>query len=250
MHVRCCGLQQTYFSAATDTAAPVLEQAAARSAAARTLVERCPSAELRTEFRIYRRWSMQRLSALAAKCLAVMGNAGQLQPEGGSPIARSQTNPLFALPSGSSGRGTAAMAALAALTSRLNTVLARLSQLELEVGVTPADAVAARQLAVLDRIARLEAACGLAAAATAPALPLAAASPAPLPLSAGAALLPEVKEVDRSGSEVQQRLQAELLELGLTRHKFVRVSTVAGCAFAVANALRSAALACCAVGDG
>ncbi|KAI7842757.1 hypothetical protein COHA_003506 [Chlorella ohadii] len=114
------------------------------------------------------------------------------------------------------------MAALAALTSRLNTVLARLSQLELEVGVTPADAVAARQLAVLDRIARLEAACGLAAAATAPALPLAAASPAPLPLSAGAALLPEVKEVDRSGSEVQQRLQAELLELGLTRHKFVR----------------------------
>lgn len=117
------------------------------------------------------------------------------------------------------------MTNLAALTSRLDAVLARLSQLELDVGVTPADAVAARQLAVLDRIARLEAACGLAAAAAvaAPAPPAAAASPAALPLSAGAALLPEVKEVDRSGSEVQQRLQAELLEFSLTRHKFVRV---------------------------
>ena len=123
------------------------------------------------------------------------------------------------------GAGRTAMANLAALTSRLDAVLARLSQLELDVGVTPADAVAARQLAVLDRIARLEAACGLAAAAAvaAPGPPAAAASPAALPLSAGAALLPVVTEVDRSGSEVQQRLQAELLEFGLTRHKFVRV---------------------------
>ncbi len=92
-------------------------------------------------------------------------------------------------------------------------------------GCTHPPAVAARQLAVLDRIARLEAGCGLAAAAAvaAPAPPAAAASPAALPLSAGAALLPEVKEVNHSGSDVQQRLQAELLEFGLTRHKFVWV---------------------------
>ena len=116
------------------------------------------------------------------------------------------------------------MAGLAALSSRLEAVLQRLSQLEIELDVTLADALAARQLAVLDRLARLEAACGLAAAAAAAAPPApAAAAAAALPLSAGAALLPEVAEVDRSGSEVQQRLQAELLQLGLRRHKFVRV---------------------------
>lgn len=116
------------------------------------------------------------------------------------------------------------MASLAALSSRLDAVLQRLSQLEIDLNVTPADALAARQLAVLDRLARLEAACGLAAAAAAAAPPApAAAAGAALPLSAGAALLPEVAEVDRSASEVQQRLQKELLQLGLRRHKFVRV---------------------------
>lgn len=146
-----------------------------------------------------------------------MGNAGQSPAR---PIAICHT-PNIA--NRVQGLALPAMPNLAALTSRLDAVLARLSQLEQDVGVTPADALAARQLAVLDRIARLEAACGLAAAAVVPALPAPAASPAALPLSAGAALLPEVKEVDRSGSEVQQRLQVELLELGLTRHKFVRV---------------------------
>ena len=118
------------------------------------------------------------------------------------------------------------MASLAALQQRLDAVCSRLSQLELAAGVTPADALQHRQLAILERLARLEAACGLAAAAPAaaaatPAVARAAALAAP---AASDALAPEVTAVDRSGSEVQQRLQAELLERGLRRHRFVRVS--------------------------
>ncbi len=109
---------------------------------------------------------------------------------------------------------------LQTLSSRLDAVLDRLAKLELAAGVTPADALAHRQLSILDRLATLEAACGLAAAVTV-AAPLAAVSAASRPASSPSDV-PEVAGVDRSGSEVQQRLQAELLERGLTRHKFVR----------------------------
>ena len=120
-------------------------------------------------------------------------------------------------------------ASLAALSQRLDAVLQRLAQLELQAGLTPADALAARQLAILHRLQALEAAAGIAspaaAAAVLPAsLPAALATPAAPPSAALPATwaLPEVAAVDASGSEVQQRLQAELLERGLRRHRFVR----------------------------
>lgn len=111
---------------------------------------------------------------------------------------------------------------LDALNARLEAVLSRLAALELAAGVTPAEALAHRQQLVLQRLARLEAACGLASANTAAP---AAAAPATAAAAAGtlAAGLQEVTAVDSSGSDVQQRLQKELLERGITRHKFVRV---------------------------
>jgi hypothetical protein len=127
------------------------------------------------------------------------------------------------------------MAEVAALSARLDAVLQRLAQLELAAGVVPQDALAHRQLAILDRLARLEAVAGVvgtaaagaaaakpkAAAAATPPPPPAAAARAPAP-AAGLGSLPAVAAVDASSSEVQQRLQAELLERGLARHKFVR----------------------------
>lgn len=115
-------------------------------------------------------------------------------------------------------------ATLADLSSRLDAVLQRLAALELAAGLTPFDALEHRQLAILRRLEMLEVAAGVAAPSSAAAAP-AALLPAsrPLPSSASATLLPEVAAVDRSGNEVQQRLQAELLERGLNRHKFVRV---------------------------
>ncbi|KAL4439895.1 hypothetical protein ABPG75_002896 [Micractinium tetrahymenae] len=111
---------------------------------------------------------------------------------------------------------------LDALNERLGAVLSRLAALELAAGVTPLDALAHRQQLILQRLARLEAACGLApAAASGPtAAPAAAAAAAAAPPPTGE--LPVVAAVDRSGNEVQQRLQAELLERRITRHKFVR----------------------------
>ena len=122
------------------------------------------------------------------------------------------------------------MAEVAALSARLDAVLQRLAQLELAAGVAPVHALAHRQLAILDRLARLEAAAGVvgtaAAAATATATAnfkaAAAATAATPPAAAGPGSLPAVAAVDVGGSEVQQRLQAELLERGLARHKFVR----------------------------
>lgn len=115
---------------------------------------------------------------------------------------------------------------LAELSARLEAVLARLSALEQAAGVTPADALAARQLAVLTRLDRLEAHCGVglraAAATAAAAAPAAAVASDAAPVDPAAGGLPEVAEVDPGGSEVQCRLQLELLKRGITRHKFVR----------------------------
>ncbi|KAL4421214.1 hypothetical protein ABPG77_010089 [Micractinium sp. CCAP 211/92] len=110
---------------------------------------------------------------------------------------------------------------LDALNARLQAVLSRLAALELAAGVTPAEALAHRQQLVLQRLARLEAACGLASTSTAAP---AAAAPATAAAAVGtlAAGLHEVTAVDSSGSDVQQRLRKELLERGITRHKFVR----------------------------
>jgi hypothetical protein len=124
------------------------------------------------------------------------------------------------------------MAEVAALLARLDAVLQRLAQLELAAGVAPEDALAHRQIAILDRLARLESAAAVvgtaaasvkstAAAAATPPPAAAAAARAPAP-AAGPGSLPAVAAVDAGGSEVQQRLQAELLERGLARHKFVR----------------------------
>jgi hypothetical protein len=103
---------------------------------------------------------------------------------------------------------------VAELSARLEAVLTRLSALELAAGVTPADALAARQLALLKRLDKLEARCGLG--------PATAVAPAAAAADAAAGELPEVRQVDPGGSEVQRRLQAELLERGISRHKFVR----------------------------
>lgn len=121
---------------------------------------------------------------------------------------------------------TSQRTSLDALTARLEAVLSRLAALELAAGVTPLEALAHRQQLILQRLARLEAACGLRPASTGTAAPAsgaaAPATAAPAALSPTASL-PEVTAIDPSGSEVQQRLQAELLERGISRHKFVRV---------------------------
>lgn len=115
-------------------------------------------------------------------------------------------------------------ASLDALNARLEAVLSRLAALELAAGVTPLEALAHRQQLILQRLGRLEDACGLVPAAAGASAPTAAADPAAAAAAVSpAAAIPEVTAVDRSGSEVQQRLQAELLERGITRHKFGRV---------------------------
>ncbi|KAL4853830.1 hypothetical protein ACK3TF_005207 [Chlorella vulgaris] len=97
---------------------------------------------------------------------------------------------------------------VAALSRIYDDLAVRLAKMERAAGITPADALAGRQLAVLHRLSKIEAALQPSATASA-----AAAQPSCLPL---------VRAVDAGGSEVQRRLQAELLERGLARHVFCR----------------------------
>ena len=85
-------------------------------------------------------------------------------------------------------------------------------------GATPELALAQRQAAVLARVAACEAAL---AGAAPPALPTAAAAPSTSGVH-DAGVETEVTAVDPTGGETQQRLQRELLERGITRHRFVR----------------------------
>lgn len=131
-------------------------------------------------------------------------------------------------------------AELSKLCLRLDRVLGRLEALEHWAGITPLEALRWRQVALLDRICELEAAFGIAAKplsasvpgpkpallsrAVAPAATAVAAQPPPPPPAAATAAppMPAVTAVDVSGSAVQQRLQAELLERRLVHHRFVR----------------------------
>lgn len=138
----------------------------------------------------------------------------------------------------------------------MDRVLGKLEALERRAGTTPLDALRWRQVVLLDRISEMEAAYGIPARPLQPvavpvtagtaimasahvavkpaalAEPSAAAAAVGTSLPAGAAAasavaaasppVPAVTAVDPSGSEVQQRLQAELLQRGLVHHRFVQ----------------------------
>ena len=98
------------------------------------------------------------------------------------------------------------------LLQRFDAILQRLAHLEL----------AQRQIEVLQRLNAIESVMSPPPAATA-ATVAAATATATASASADCGLVPAiVTAVDPSGNAVQQRLQAELLQRGMARHRFVR----------------------------